>query len=275
MPFEDIKSLIDEIPNYIQYIYPGYITIYLYYFFRGLTLKDGKNVIVKSIAISYIYIIFLNNMIKVQYSSLGYNIWLIVIGILVAYVSYFLIECEKIANLLGKINIATSTKLNEIEAVLDSSSGNKAWLKIYLKEDNVIYEGSLFKFELESDRRCFVMLSGYRKYQVESDKSEKLLIDFKFQNKERVIIYSEDIKCIESICIDRIKSEAIMNVLEKDELIMHSLYKSSSKIAYGDIAKTFEGQYPGITEKQIEVIIRKREMQNAAYVLIEKTDIEI
>ena len=54
----DIKQIIDHIPQYICYIYPGYITIYLYYYIHSLTLVDAKGTLLKSIAISYFYVLF-------------------------------------------------------------------------------------------------------------------------------------------------------------------------------------------------------------------------
>lgn len=56
MSADDILKIIAALPEYIKYIYPGYLSIYLYLFFRGKTLKDNNYIIVKAIAISYIYV---------------------------------------------------------------------------------------------------------------------------------------------------------------------------------------------------------------------------
>lgn len=205
MSFEDLKFLIDELPNYIQYFYPGYITIYLYCFFRGITLRDTKNTVIKSIAISYLYTVVLNEILKAKYASLEYNIWLIVIAVSCAYVSYMVIESESFSESLDGIYISTSTKLNEIDAMRDSLRNNSAWLKVYLKNDDIAYEGSLRKYESEQEKRRFIMLSGYIKYRIEKNGEEKEIRNFKFKNKEQILIYDEDIKYIESADIGRIK----------------------------------------------------------------------
>ena len=57
MSLEELQVLIDSIPQYICYIYPGYITLYLYFYFHSLTLDETKAKVIKSIIISYIYII--------------------------------------------------------------------------------------------------------------------------------------------------------------------------------------------------------------------------
>lgn len=43
MSADDILKIIAALPEYIKYIYPGYLSIYLYLFFRGKTLKDNNN----------------------------------------------------------------------------------------------------------------------------------------------------------------------------------------------------------------------------------------
>lgn len=204
MSFEDIKFLIDEIPKYIQYFYPGYITIYLYYFFRGLTLKDTKNTIIKSIGISYFYIVLLNTVLRAGYASLEYNIWLIIIAVITAYICYMVIDSESFRETLEGLYISTTTTLNEIDALRDIDEKKRAWLKVYLKNDHIVYEGSLRKHESEQDRRSFIILSGYLKYRIEDDETEKLILDYKFKNRETVLIYSEDISRIESVDIKRI-----------------------------------------------------------------------
>ena len=42
MRADDIMEIIDKLPEYIKYIYPGYLTIYTYYFMRGKTLQDNR-----------------------------------------------------------------------------------------------------------------------------------------------------------------------------------------------------------------------------------------
>ena len=54
---DDIIKIINEIPRYICYIYPGYITLYLYYYFQSLTLEDTTGKLLKSIAVSYFYVV--------------------------------------------------------------------------------------------------------------------------------------------------------------------------------------------------------------------------
>lgn len=60
---EEIKQIIEELPRYICYLYPGYISMYLFYYFQALTLQDTKAKAIKSIAISYIYILVVDKIV--------------------------------------------------------------------------------------------------------------------------------------------------------------------------------------------------------------------
>lgn len=95
MSADEILKVIQEIPNYITYIYPGYLTIYAYLFFKGKTLKDSNYIFIKSIAISYVYLgiieglksITLLNCIKANIKvnipdTIKFNLYLIVLSVL-------------------------------------------------------------------------------------------------------------------------------------------------------------------------------------------------
>ena len=69
MNVEDILFIIDAIPSYIKYIYPGYLSMYIYWFLRGKTLKDNNYVIIKSIAISYVYISIIHGFSNIEFTS--------------------------------------------------------------------------------------------------------------------------------------------------------------------------------------------------------------
>ncbi|NLK94510.1 MAG: hypothetical protein GX275_04855 [Clostridiales bacterium] len=51
-----MEEVLKFLKGNFEYLYPGFITIWLFYFIRGKSLKDSSNTIVKSIIVSYIYI---------------------------------------------------------------------------------------------------------------------------------------------------------------------------------------------------------------------------
>ena len=64
MNSDEILKIIEALPRYIQYFFPGYLTIYLYLFFRSLTFKENKGNVIKAISISYIYVVILQEIVE-------------------------------------------------------------------------------------------------------------------------------------------------------------------------------------------------------------------
>src|SRR5699024_849985 len=141
MGVNDILEIIAVLPRYIQYIFPGYITIWVYYFCIGITLKDTRALIVKSIVISYLYVVFVNTLFA-QFNELEQNIVLFILAVLVAYISSLLVEKEKEFHFLSRLGINTSLSLNEIDAIVIISNTGIC-IYVYIINYNIIYEGFL------------------------------------------------------------------------------------------------------------------------------------
>lgn len=192
---ESLINFIDYLPQYIKYIYPGYITLYIYYFLRGKRLSDSKGIVLKAVIISYIYVSSLEGL-NIQ-SQLQENFWLISVSLIVSYVVYLMIKSESVSHAFESLDIETTFYENEIEALQGLEEG--VWLTVYLKDENLVYEGDLHYKEMEEDRRKYITISGYRKYMLdEKGKPEEIYIDDYTGNlEEEVIIFYDDIKRIE------------------------------------------------------------------------------
>lgn len=195
MSVDEIIKLIDYLPNIITYVYPGYITIYSYYFFRAKTLKDDKYVLFKSILISYIYV-SITSFIPV-YNPVLVSIGYIFLSVLVAYASYRIVASKVILNIYGFLKIYTTYFDNEVEALAGVANG--AWLIVYLKDEDVAVEGSLGYKELEPGKDRYIMLEAYTKYTVESDGrlSDRPIISYEGNYHETCSIRYDNIKHIE------------------------------------------------------------------------------
>ncbi len=188
-----IIEIINYLPQYIKYIYPGYIVIYSYYFLRGKTLKDTKGTILKAIILSYIMV---SSLEKISFSSqLQENFWLLIASLLLAYFAHLLIHSENLSDAFECLGIETTFYNNEIEALQGLNEG--VWLVIYLKDDAIVYEGYLHYKEMEEGKRQYISLSGYRKYLYEKGKKEKCIEDFAGKNSEEVVIFYDGIQRIE------------------------------------------------------------------------------
>lgn len=206
MSANDIIQIVDNIPKYLVYVYPGYITIYLYYFFRGITVKETKGILLKAIILSYIYISVLSkftNFMKLSkcidvqsFPNVGIGICLMAVS--VAYLAYRLVISDTAISYLEKLKIHTTFSMNELEEI-EKDCVDGTWLCVYLKDSNIAYEGFLSKKEMELDRKQYIVICGYRKYAIGDDgKSVKPYIyDYDDNQNEKVIIYFDEIKRFE------------------------------------------------------------------------------
>ena len=191
----EIKEIIEMLPEYIQYIYPGYITIYTYYFLRGKTLHDNKQTILKSIMLSYVYKT-LTAFIPVDSVILA-NIGYILLSVAIAYFAYLITRAQWIVILFRKLKITTTFFDNDVEAL--AGWDNSAWLIVYSKSSNIAIEGSLGYKELEEGKDRYITLDAYTKYSVNEDGtlSQPPICCYEDRYEEQCVIKYDDIKMIE------------------------------------------------------------------------------
>lgn len=159
MSADEILKILDSIAKYVIYIYPGYITIYLYRFFRAKCVDENKETLFKSIVISFLYKMILD---KVPLETeIMYHIWMIIISAAVPYAVYMAQKSDVIQYAMEIFGISTRFEGNEIE-ILDNGEYS-AWVTVYLKEDKVVYEGFLGETEMEQGKRQFIILKKIQK----------------------------------------------------------------------------------------------------------------
>lgn len=211
----EIIQLIDELPKYISYIYPGFITIWLYCFFRGNRFNMGKYMIMLSVGISFVYIVFaeyaivplLKKILNVEllYANVmdvTFNILLLIMAVLVPYAINLLVGCKKIDGILKKMFIKTSVRDNEFD-VLQGDYDNAIFITVYIKNTNLAYSGYMVQKEMDKDSRRFICLWKYRKFKLNKNNELKKIDDHIDDDKERVVIYYDDISHFEVANIDK------------------------------------------------------------------------
>ena len=60
---EIVSDILQILNNYITYIYPGLLSIFVYKYIEGRKFEENYILVIKSIAISYLYIVFLQKVI--------------------------------------------------------------------------------------------------------------------------------------------------------------------------------------------------------------------
>lgn len=193
MNADEILRVLDSLAKYIVYIYPGYITIYLYRFFRAKCADGNKEIVFKSIAISFLYKLVLDK--TLSETEITYHFWMIVISVIVPYIAYQAQKSIVVQSILEILGINTRFEENEIE-ILDNGKYS-AWVKVYLKEDNIVYEGFLGETEMESGKRQFIILKKYRKYILNKSGHPKPYIEEHEHDEDKVLIFYDDVKRIE------------------------------------------------------------------------------
>lgn len=204
MNADDIIKIIEKLPEYIKLVYPGYITIYLFYFFRAITIKDNKAIILKAVILSYIYNVLIDETCTLFFikGNLGYvfveNILLMILSIIIAYLSYSLTRSKKVRTILEKFNIYTTFSSNEIDE-MECQSTNGTWIVVYLKDSDIVYEGFIVNKEMEPDKDRYIALAMYRKYTIDTNGKPvtPYIDDYSKNCNEKVVIYYRQIALFE------------------------------------------------------------------------------
>lgn len=197
MTADDILKIFDAIPNYIIYIYPGYIAQYVYFYLKGKNLPDTKITFIKSVGFSYLIITIAK--LKVNFEN-GHGILENIAYILLASLGAWFF-CE-IMKKLDKWNEKSGKGAffydNEFDALSQYDKG--AWIAVYLNNDDIVYEGKLAlkSIDKNSDGRNYITLKEYEKYKVKA--GSKYMIEDYSESKDydaEVVIYYADIKRVE------------------------------------------------------------------------------
>lgn len=192
---QDILTLIDVLPDYIVLFCPGYITIYLYFFFSGKRINDTQWLLAKAVCMSYIYINIIQGDVQVKCLTIPRIYILLGVGACVGIIAAKIHDSHLYSLILTAIKPDRNYGHSEFDIIC--SKDESAWIHVYLKDNSVIYEGSITAEELEADVRQYIILSGYRKYIISSKNKKKYLEDNSEDNEKKVIIYYDEIRLIE------------------------------------------------------------------------------
>lgn len=207
---QQANLVMKNIANYIIYLYPGVISIYSYNFFNAKKTMNSQAFVLKSFAISYLYIIFVDNIllkINKNIGEISYNCLIIAISIIIPYIIYSIINSKCFFHFCQFWKISTMTTNVPFELIEDEDEDHIC-VKVYLNDNIFVYIGYLSKYEYEEESKNFVILTGYKKYVIDEKSKEKLLVNNdEKQYKEKVYIKLDDIKIIEKIAEERAKKE--------------------------------------------------------------------
>lgn len=197
--FTKIKDIISVLPLLIIYILPGYIFISVKNFIMNKKQVDNKNILLKSIVISYVIINYEMLVTRIDISSPITIILTICFTVFISYLYSMFIQSECSNTILKKLKINTSLKEEMLTDIVDFELG--MWIRVYLSSDKLIYVGKLKKFEKISDANYNIALSNFILYKYSGEER----VNNKDNNTEWVFINVKDNYRIELVYLPKSK----------------------------------------------------------------------
>lgn len=195
-----INDLLNVIKDYIVYVYPGFITLIIYRFIIARKVDENQYTLIKSIIISYIYVIILAGVTKINTSHFTtiYHIILLIISCIIPIVWNCIFKSQKFIKILRKLKIDTDVYDNMLDSI--RAIEKEVWIRVYLDSYGIMYEGSLRKHEVDSGKAKQIVLSGYRFYRIDPDnKEKKCILDYANKNENWVKISEKNITRMEIV----------------------------------------------------------------------------
>lgn len=198
---DGIMELLEIIRQYIVYVYPGFITLVIYRFAMYKSVEENKNTIIKSIIISYLYTLpfFLIFEIDPTEFEFCHHIIIIIMAVIIPICWNVVIRKKWFKAIIRKIGIRTEIYDNLMDIMFNKENGT-VWVRAYMDEQKVMYEGSLRHYESDINRQQQVILSGYRQYNYnENTKKYEKVYDYANDQKQWVRILEENITRMEFV----------------------------------------------------------------------------
>lgn len=189
----DIEKILEELRMNMVFLYPGFITLLIYRFSIARNVDDNKNTIVKSIIISYLYVLFLSFCIKcfkgkpfnIHDCEIGHHMMLLFMAVLIPLIWNKITRTKGFQNVLSGVGLNVQIYDNQLDIL--AKKEKEVWVKVYMDKLQILYEGSLRNYESDPDREQAIILSGYRMYTLNEDLSVKSLIDDMAESDDRWI----------------------------------------------------------------------------------------
>lgn len=162
-----INDIIAALPVLIIYILPGYCFISLKDFITNIKPTEDKNIVIKSILISYVII----NISRLIFNILRLNfdislpivsLFIITLAIIITYLYSIFVQSEKCDKILKWFKVTRSIKSDALTDIIDLELG--MWVRVFLNSEQIIYMGKIRKFHHFGDSNYYIILSNYSQY---------------------------------------------------------------------------------------------------------------
>lgn len=190
---EEIRMIIKEIPTLIMYVVPGYLTLWGMGLALSRKISKDNHLLMKSIAISYIFIVIGNWMLNGEVlKSWGTKTSLIIISLVIGYIVGRIMLSACFTKVLRKIGITKTMHDNFLTDIIDFDYGLDCMA--YLPDERMIYKGEIRKFEEKVNaENSYIVLANYKQFNYDGD----VIIESQVPDNYRVLLNTRDISRIE------------------------------------------------------------------------------
>jgi len=205
-----VTDILQILNNYITYIYPGLISIFVYKYLEGKKFEENGIIVIKSIAISYLYMVFLQKVIQLdlnipKLTKILPHVVLLIASIVLPTILYKIVNSKWFEKIQKWFKISTRRSSNPIEIAL--SKGEIPWVCVYMDELGIRYEGYIRNYVKDVERATYLMLSQYKISKLDEKSREYKQtyparvagIEPDVSKKDWVILYFEHITRIEMV----------------------------------------------------------------------------
>ena len=195
-----ITYLIDNIPKIISYVVYGYVFLVAYYWISFKDNKDFNNLLIKSIAASYLLTSIYDLFIEIYNIAFSNEYYKVIIYFTVSAALGFavgkIISHRQFNLLLHKLHIGRTTNENIWDDVIKPYT----WIRVFMK-DGSSYLGQ-YRYGEPFKSEPIIVLATYQKL----DKDTDIVIDNSQNMNELIMLNTKDFDRIE-ITYTPVKSE--------------------------------------------------------------------
>ncbi|WP_291651341.1 hypothetical protein [Clostridium sp.] len=200
---DNIKGYIEIIPMLFLYIVPGYLFFRVFNFVLNKKNEKLTQNIVEYIICSYVIMAIVRFILGLFFNEVVIELPEVIVSILLlsgilGYVGSRLILSDWFSGkILNKLNITRTINNNIFEEYFNDKKG--LWVKIYLKDDKLVYYGAIVGFDVkEKYEDGYIIINQYEVYKYDKSTIYDSTLDIKCKVNNLAFIKVANISRIEA-----------------------------------------------------------------------------
>lgn len=198
---EVIKNNIDTVYICLVYFFPGYISAYIFDFFDFQRSEINKNLFIRSLFLSTMYIFFLKQFNDRKISEWNMNEYFIVfcIAIIFPYLCFLIKRIDGIDKCLKYMGVKTSLARNAMDYIKRTRKKESMTARVYLDNVNIMYSGKIAYdiYDVNIQYENNICLVKYKKYYRKDNEYIELLQEECDMDGKILLLNLKDIARIE------------------------------------------------------------------------------